>query len=148
MHTVQLLLKPTTYERAEIERRFHAVSHIHNVCVKRMRKQIALLLKDEEYRNWRTEYGSLSKIEKPSKAEKKRKKALASDMNTRRTKLGLSRSELEKYIKEKEELEKKSYEMDILGEMDILEDEYSSEDALLHRPGVRFEDDEEGNDND
>ena len=30
----------------------------------------------------------------------------------------------------------------------ILEDEYSSEDALLHRPGVRFEDDEEGNDND
>ena len=45
-------------------------------------------------------------------------------------------------------LEKKSYEMDILGEMDILEDEYSSEDALLHRPGVRFEDDEEGNDND
>ena len=56
--------------------------------------------------------------------------------------------ELEKYIKEKEELEKKSYEMDILGEMDILEDEYSSEDALLHRPGVRFEDDEEGNDND
>lgn len=92
MHTVQLLLKPTTYERAEIERRFHAVSHIHNVCVKRMRKQIALLLKDEEYRNWRTEYDSLSKIEKPSKAEKKRKKALASDMNTRRTKLGLSRS--------------------------------------------------------
>ena len=148
MHTVQLLLKPTTYERAEIERRFHAVSHIHNVCVKRMRKQIALLLKDEEYRNWRTEYGSLSKIEKPSKAEKERKKALTSDMNTRRTKLGLSRSELEKYIKEKEELEKKSYEMDILGEMDILEDEYSSEDALLHRPGVRFEDDEEGNDND
>lgn len=56
--------------------------------------------------------------------------------------------ELEKYIKEKEELEKKSYEMDILGEMDIIEDEYSSEDALLHRPGVRFEDDEEGNDND
>ena len=56
--------------------------------------------------------------------------------------------ELEKYIKEKEELEKKSYEMDILGEMDILEDESSSEDALLHRPGVRFEDDEEGNDND
>mgnify|MGYP003188972494 CR=1 FL=1 len=99
MHTVQLLLKPTTYERAEIERRFHAVSHIHNVCVKRMRKQIVLLLKDEEYRNWRTEYGSLSKIEKPSKAEKERKKALASDMNTRRTELGLNRSELEKYIK-------------------------------------------------
>lgn len=76
MHTVQLLLKPTTYERAEIERRFHAVSHIHNVCVKRMRKQIALLLKDEEYRNWRAEYGSLSKIEKPSKDEKERKKHL------------------------------------------------------------------------
>lgn len=99
MHTVQLLLKPTTYERAEIERRFHAVSHIHNVCVKRMQKQLALLVKDEEYHGWRMEYRSLNKIEKPSKTQKKRKKALATAMNDRRTELGLSKSELEKYIK-------------------------------------------------
>lgn len=42
MHTVQLLLKPTTYEREEMERRFHALSHIHNVCIKHMRKLLKM----------------------------------------------------------------------------------------------------------
>ena len=31
MHTVQLILRPTEYEKAVINKRFHAVSHIHNV---------------------------------------------------------------------------------------------------------------------
>lgn len=99
MHTVQLLLRPTTYERAEIERRFHAVSHIHNVCVKHMRRQIALLLRDQEYQDWRAEYILLSKIEKMSEGETHRKKELSDHMKKRRKELGLSRSELEKYIK-------------------------------------------------
>ena len=34
MHTVQLLLKTSKYERHEIDRRFHALAHLHNVCVK------------------------------------------------------------------------------------------------------------------
>ena len=34
MHTVQLLLKTSKYERHEINRRFHALAHLHNVCVK------------------------------------------------------------------------------------------------------------------
>ena len=34
MHTVQLLLKTSKYERYEIDRRFHALAHLHNVCVK------------------------------------------------------------------------------------------------------------------
>lgn len=61
MHTVQLLLRPTTYEREEIERRFHALSHIHNVCVKRMRDQLKFLLRDREYQTWRKEYVTLVK---------------------------------------------------------------------------------------
>ena len=32
MHTVQLLLKTSKYERHEIDRRFHALAHLHNVC--------------------------------------------------------------------------------------------------------------------
>ena len=31
MHIVQLILRPTEYEKAVINKRFHAVSHIHNV---------------------------------------------------------------------------------------------------------------------
>jgi len=38
MHTVQLLLKTSKYERHEIDRRFHALAHLHNVCVKHARK--------------------------------------------------------------------------------------------------------------
>ena len=38
MHTVQLLLKTSKYERYEIDRRFHALAHLHNVCVKHARK--------------------------------------------------------------------------------------------------------------
>ena len=38
MHTVQLLLKTSKYERYEIDRRFlYALAHLHNVCVKHAR---------------------------------------------------------------------------------------------------------------
>ena len=40
MHTVQLLLKPSKYERYEIDRRFRALAHLHNVCVKHARKSL------------------------------------------------------------------------------------------------------------
>ena len=39
MHTVQLLLKTSKYERHEIDRRFHALAHLHNVCVKQHHRQ-------------------------------------------------------------------------------------------------------------
>ena len=42
MHTVQLLLKTSKYERHEIDRRFHALAHLHNVCVKHVRKCMIL----------------------------------------------------------------------------------------------------------
>lgn len=38
MHTVQLILRPTEYEKSIIDKRFYAVSHIHNVCVKHAKK--------------------------------------------------------------------------------------------------------------
>lgn len=61
MHTVQLLLKPTAYEQRELERRFHALAHIHNVCVSHAKKLLCRLLHDWEYQAWRDEYLSLPK---------------------------------------------------------------------------------------
>ena len=40
MHTVQLLLKTSKYERHEIDRRFHALAHLHNVCVKHLQWEL------------------------------------------------------------------------------------------------------------
>ena len=44
MHTVQLILKPTEYEKSVIDKRFHAVSHTHNVCVKHAKKLLMQLV--------------------------------------------------------------------------------------------------------
>ena len=49
MHTVQLLLKPSKYERYEIDRRFRALAHLHNVCVKHARKCMIRLQHDKRY---------------------------------------------------------------------------------------------------
>lgn len=49
MHTVQLLLKPSKYERYEIDRRFRALAHLHNVCVKHARKCMIRLQYDKDY---------------------------------------------------------------------------------------------------
>ena len=49
MHTVQLLLKTSKYERHEIDRRFHALAHLHNVCVKHAHKCMIRLQHDKRY---------------------------------------------------------------------------------------------------
>ena len=99
MHTVQLLLKPTAYECQEIERRFHALSHIHNVCVKHARKLLTRLEHDPEYQAWRSEYCALSDKETEIPADKARIKSLKAAMSDRRKEMGLSKAGLESYIK-------------------------------------------------
>ena len=42
MHTVQLLLKTSKYERHEIDRRFHALAHLHNVDVYKRQTHLGL----------------------------------------------------------------------------------------------------------
>jgi len=64
MHTVRLLLKPTEYDRQILEKRFHAVSHIHNVLVKHAKKQLQKLYNDREYVSRKAEYTVLLKKEK------------------------------------------------------------------------------------
>ena len=63
MHTVQLLLKTSKYERYEIDRRFHAVAHLHNVCVKHARKCMIRLQHDKRYAELRQLYNELVKNE-------------------------------------------------------------------------------------
>ena len=77
MHTVQLLLKPSKYERYEIDRRFRALAHLHNVCVKYARKCMVRLQYDKDYAALRQQYMELSKklskkeeLSKEDKAEK------------------------------------------------------------------------------
>ena len=73
MHTVQLLLKTSKYERHEIDRRFHALAHLHNVCVKHARKCMIRLQHDKQYTEALQLYNELSKTEKLSKKEKSQK---------------------------------------------------------------------------
>ena len=99
MHTVQLLLKTSKYERHEIDRRFHALAHLHNVCVKHARKCMIRLQHDKRYAELRQLYNELVKKEKMSKEEKSQKKKLAKQLAACRTKQGLSKASLEHYIK-------------------------------------------------
>lgn len=103
MHTVQLLLKPSKYERYEIDRRFRALAHLHNVCVKHSRKCMVRLQYDKDYAALRQQYlelsKKLSKKEELSKEDKAEKKALSAQLAERRSAYGLSKSALECYLK-------------------------------------------------
>lgn len=76
MHTLQLPLKTTSYDNHQIERRFHAVSHIHNVTVKHAIKLMNQLKRDKAYCSYLSEYASIKKKEKLSSADKKTTKGV------------------------------------------------------------------------
>lgn len=104
MHTVQLALTTSKEERSEINRRFHALSHIHNVLVSHARKLLVCLEHDMEYQGWLASYVVLKDKEADtgkglSKTEKELKKVLSTSMDTRRKEIGLSKAGLESYIK-------------------------------------------------
>lgn len=62
MHTLQLRLKTTAYDRQEIPRRFYALSHIHNVLVKHAKKLLCQLEHNKEYQGMLTEYRAFTTI--------------------------------------------------------------------------------------
>ena len=74
MHTVQLLLKTSKYERHEIDRRFHALAHLHNVCVKHARKCMIRLQHDKRYAELRQLYNELVKKKKCRKRRNRKEK--------------------------------------------------------------------------
>ena len=80
MHTVRLLLATTEYDKQILEKRFHAVSHIHNVLVKHAKKCLTRLFHDNEYQSLKAQYTMLLKKSKLSKDEKTYKNMLSKRM--------------------------------------------------------------------
>lgn len=103
MHTLRLALRTTEYDEKILEKRFHALSHIHNVLVKHARDLMEILDKNAEYQALRKEYIGLPATEKDDEKEtpavRKRKKELSSQMSAIRTGTGLSEYDLQSYIK-------------------------------------------------
>lgn len=99
MHVVQLKLNTTKYDKQEIDKRFHAVTHIHNVLVKHTKKLLHQLDVNKEYLSLKQEYMVILKKEKLSSEDNKRKKELALQMNAIRKDMGLSEYAFQSYIK-------------------------------------------------
>ena len=99
MHTVRLLLSTTQYDKQILEKRFHAVSHIHNVLVKHAKKCLKKLSCDKAYQSLKGEYSGLLKKSKLSKEERTSKKELSQKMTEIIRSHGLSEYAFQQYIK-------------------------------------------------
>ena len=99
MHTVRLLLDTTEYDKYVINRRFHAVSHIHNVLVKHAMKLLKKLSFDTEYQNLRQQYGALLKKGELSESDEEARKQLSTSMREILSSYGLSEFAFQAYIK-------------------------------------------------
>ena len=99
MHTIRFRLKTTSYDRQAMEKRFHALSHVHNVMVKHAKKLLKKLKFDAEYQELKKQYIELGKKPELSPSEKKQKKQLSAAMEEIRTRLGLSEQDFQAYLK-------------------------------------------------
>lgn len=102
MHTLQLKLDTTKYDDYLINRRFNAIFHIHNVCVKHMKRCLRKLSFDTTYQLYLDEYRKLidkSKDKRLSAVDRKRRDDLSNLMKDIRLSYGLSECQLRKYIK-------------------------------------------------
>ena len=103
MHVVCLHIKTTADEDRLIDRSFRALSHIHNVLVKHVRKLLVQLEHDKEYQFLRNDYIALLSShkdeEKLSKDDAAYKKSLSDQMSEIRRGIGLTEYSLQSYIK-------------------------------------------------
>lgn len=99
MHTIRFRLKTTSYDRQAMEKRFHALSHVHNVMVKHAKKLLKKLKFHAEYQELKKQYIELGKKPELSPSEKKQKKQLSAAMEEIRTRLGLSEQDFQAYLK-------------------------------------------------
>ena len=99
MHTVRVKLKTTAYQESIIDRRFHALSHIHNVLVKHVRKRLVQMEHDSEYILLLEEIRQMAKKERLSAAEKHRRKEVRDRLKQIRKDYGLTEYALQSYIK-------------------------------------------------
>lgn len=111
MHTVCLQLQTTKQDEYEINRRFFALFHIHNVTVKHTKKLLKKLEYSKKYQTALKEYKELlkkkTKLKKSSddkqqelsKEDKARKKELSDYLSEFRYNIGLTETGLQHYIK-------------------------------------------------
>ena len=100
MHVVRLQIQTTKYEEFLFTKRFHALSHVHNVMVKQAKKRIIRLEHDHKYQELRAAYVKLLKLPKESITPdiEKQKKALSRQMNRICRKYGISEYDFQKYL--------------------------------------------------
>lgn len=116
MHTVQILLNTKTCSQ-EMEKRFRAMTHIHNVCVKHGNKLLSRLEHDKAYQDALNKRMEASRkldelqqkapstrkeereLEKQVTATEKEIKSINRVLNTIRTGMGLSKSGFESWLK-------------------------------------------------
>ena len=103
MHVVCLHIKTTADEDHLIDRSFHALSYIHNVLVKHVRKLLIQLDHNKEYQSLRDDYiaflSSHKDEKKLSKDDAAYKKSLSDQMSEIRQDIGLTEYSLQSYIK-------------------------------------------------
>lgn len=99
MHTIRFKLETTTYDEQVIEKRFHALSHVHNVMVRHAKKLLKQLRFHKEYQDLRDQYIALGKKQELSTAEAKQKKQLSAAMQKIRGGMGLSDAGFQAYLK-------------------------------------------------
>lgn len=61
MHTIRFKLETTVYDRQVMEKRFRALSHIHNVMVKHAKKLLKKLAANAEYQELKKQHSALKK---------------------------------------------------------------------------------------
>lgn len=99
MHIVRFLLATTRYDETVIEKRFHAISHIHNVLVKHAKRSLKRLSVDAEYQSLKAEYIHLLKKNTLSGEEKAYQKQISKQMAEMIRAHGLSEYAFQSYIK-------------------------------------------------
>ena len=100
-HVISLPIITNPYEEQLMNRSFHALSHIHNVLVKHVRKLLIQLEHDHEYQELRNQYLLLAHKDKDklTSSDKETKKQLSDAMKAIRQRIHLTDYDLQSYIK-------------------------------------------------
>lgn len=99
MHTIRFKFETTAYDKQVMEKRFHALSHVHNVMVKHAKKLLKQLRFHKEYQDLRKQYAVFGKKQGLSPVEAKQKKQLSAAMKEIRSGMGFSDAGFQSYLK-------------------------------------------------
>ena len=99
MHTLRLKLKATEADEYNIERRFRAISRVHNILVRECIRRLNRLKQDLNYHAAKAEYAQIMQKKDRGTDDESRLKILGSVLNECIQKYGLTAESLESCIK-------------------------------------------------